>query len=188
MERLNKVFLTGIISLLITCSCCRNHEYWFPEGAIRYYDIHDTITFYCPETDEYEFYLVCAIDTTVNVEQYYGLCDYTDYFYEKQYFLYLDSCGSTNRITVFVRYSVQNDIHAIIAHPENSERSQSSFVANYDQSKKISIEVLGHTYKNAIRIPGYEWSPIQSIVFSYEYGVIQMQYEDQTFSLINDEI
>jgi hypothetical protein len=151
---------------------------------VRFYDDHDTIKFYCPDTDEYEAYPVCEIDTIATVEPYYGLCNYTDSFYGKQYVLHLDSCESKKQILVVVRYSVIYDITVVVS---TSEGNEGFFKTNFGDSQKISIDVLGHTYKNAIRIPGKEWDEILSLVFSYEYGIIQMQYEDQTFSLVYDE-
>ena len=184
MRNRTKFLFFASIILLVISSCCHDNEYWFPDEAVRYYNDHDTIKFYCPETDKYEVYPVCGTDTTVRVEPYYGLCDYTDSFYGKQYELYRDSCESTKKILVLVKYSVQDDIIVSVSESENNVFYNT---ANFGKTQKITIDVLGHTYKDAIRIPGTEWGDIISLVFSYEYGIIQMQYADQTLSLINDE-
>lgn len=185
MKRKNWMIALGVSALLISSCCKEDQEYWFPEGAIRYYDQNDTITFYCPEDDEYLDYVVCIRDTLVEIYPNYGtFCDYTDYFYEKLYRVVQNNCNDSVQMTVIVNASFQKNI--AVKYFEIDK--QDTFRARYEDSPKHSVEVQGHTYSKVIKITGKGYTSLQTILFSYEYGVIQMQFENKTYSLLNNEI
>ncbi len=60
--------------------------------------------------------------------------------------------------------------------------------ASYTGSAKSTVEILGQTYENTIKIFGVSLGDAEFAIFSYEYGIIQIKFENQTFSLVNDEI
>lgn len=187
MIRQSRIIVLCGLCLILVSSCCgeKDSHNWFPDEAVRYYNEHDTVKFYCPESDEYESYVVCDRDTTINIEQYSeGYCDYTVFSYFLTYILSLDSCGSSKSLAVFINAPNPGDLVVYINHPDHD---QGVFIASFKESSKFSIDILDNTYHNVIEMPGSEWSEIPSILFSYEYGVIQIQYENQTFSLINNE-
>jgi hypothetical protein len=184
MKKTIKAISVGIVCLLLASSCCKDKEYWFPEGVIRYYDINDSISFYCPEDDEYRNYIVCERDTIVTNYQDNGICDYVNYFYAKEYRLFLNNCDDSTFMRVAATASFQDDI---TVWEIDRNLGSSLFKTRYEDNPKFSIEILDHTYYNVIEISGSDYSPILSILFSYGYGVIQMQYENQTFSLLNNE-
>jgi len=188
MKNQIKFLLWGSILLLLISSCCNQKDrvYWFPDEAVRYYNDHDTVKFYCPESDVFETYVVCVRDSSVSIEQYHAnqFCEYAVYRHTLDYRLSLDSCGSSNFIKVAINNLRPGYIHASVY---KNGSYNGVFGADFEDCTKISIDVLGYTYHNVIEIPGSEMSHIPSILFSYEYGVIQIQEENQTFSLINNE-
>ena len=188
MKKYHRIILTGLVSVVIAYSCCEgDQEFWFPEGAIQYYDSQDTITFYCPESDTYAVYPICTRDTLVDVDHLLGRCDQYRIYHSKFYELSMDTCGNSNRIRMFLDPGNKEEIYVIILETDSTQNGCS---ANYKESTKFSTEVLGKTYDNVIRIPsfGWDWNTVESILFSYEYGVIQIEYEDHTLSLVNNEI
>jgi hypothetical protein len=188
MKKIINTQVAGLICLLIISSCCNKKDqvYWFPEEAIRYYNDHDTLKFYCPESDVIESYIVCRRDTSIDIEQYYynQFCEYAEFRHILSYKLSLDSCSSSSFILVSVN-TVKPEYIQVSVRGFGSY--DVGFGAVYDESKKFSIDVLDHTYSSVIEIPDSESSEIPFILFSYEYGIIQIQYENQTFNLINDE-
>jgi hypothetical protein len=160
--------------------------YWFPDEAIRYYNDHDTVKFYCPESDVIESFIVCSRDTTIDIEQnYYNqFCEYAEFTHVLSYLLFLDSCSSLSYMLVLVNNLGPERIQVSINEFGSYD---GELIVEYDESKKFSIDVLGHTYSSVIRLPDPKSSEIPFILFSYEYGIIQIQFENQTFNLINDE-
>ncbi len=188
MKKIINTLVAGLICLLIISSCCykKDQVYWFPDEAIRYYNDHDTVKFYCPESDIIESFIVCERDTTITIEQYYynQFCEYAVFTHVLSYLLFLDSCSSSSLILVSVNNLGPEHIHVSINEFGSYD---GGFGAEYDESKKFSIDVLDHTYSSVIELHDSESSEIPYILFSYEYGVIQIQFENQTFNLINDE-
>lgn len=182
------IFVICIFALFTIGSCCteKDRVYWFPDEAVRYYNENDTVTFYCPEFDLYESYIVCNRDTSKTIEQYHEspYCEPTVIKYSLRYILYLDSCGSSKHITVFIDTPNPGNIRVSIYQPDSD--SGGSHVS-FDESTKFSTDVFGFSYHNVIEIPGSESYEIPSILFSYEFGVIQIKYEDRTFSLVNND-
>lgn len=186
MKKIINTQVAGLICLLIISSCCykKDQVYWFPDEAIRYYNDHDTVKFYCPESDVIESFIVCSRDTTIDIEQnYYNqFCEYAEFTHVLSYVLYLDSCSSSSLILVSLNTFGPEYIRVSI-------RGFGSYVggfgAEYDESTKFSVDVLDHTYSSVIELHDSESSEIPFILFSYEYGIIQIQFENQTFNLIN---
>lgn len=182
--------IVSLICLLLASSCCNKEDevYWPPDEAIRYYDENDTIKFYCPEIDSFETYIVCLRDSEVSIEQYYynRYCQYTVFTHAQFYRLYKDSCDSPNMTHFAINGLRHNYIQASVNI--GNECNDGTYEADFEDCKKFTEEVLGFTYNNVIEIPDSKMSELPSILFSYEYGVIQIKYEDRTFSLINNEI
>lgn len=188
MENRTKILLFGFMYLLLMNSCCNEKDrvYWFPDEAVRYYNEHDTVKFYCAESDVFESYIVCNRDTSQSIEQYYynSHCEYTEYSYSLRYILYLDSCGSSQMIIVGIDNARPGNIDVSITTPDIDRVGNAVL---FDESRKFSIDVLGYTYHDVIEISSSGSSEIPSFLFSYEYGVIQIQFENKTFSLANNE-
>ena len=188
MKKLIRNLSAGCLCLLVLSSCCdqRDEVYWFPDEAVRYYNEHDTVKFYCPENDVLESYAVCTRDTPIQIEQikHNQFCEYVVYRHTLYYKLDIDSCGSSKSIVIFIDLSRSGNISVSIAHPDND---QGRFSTYFHENTTFSINVIDHTYHNVVEISGSESSEIPSILFSYEYGVIQINYENQTFSFVNDE-
>lgn len=176
--------ITGMLFWIVSCNCPDDIHNYLPEEAIRYLDEHDTIRYYCEETDEYEEYIICH---RADVFEYDVIdrCDQKAYYYTKDYYLLKDSCDSETTIRIHISTMGYNDIDYHGSYPDQLGRD--ALHANYEFSLKTSFEVLGHTYLNTIYMESRLDDSIVGIRFNYEFGVIQRVYEHLTFNLVNDE-
>ena len=178
----------GTLAILFLASCCNQKDEvsWPPDEAVRYYNDHDTVKYYCPDTDVYESYMVCNRDSSLSIEQFHTnrFCEYAVYKHSLRYILNLDSCGGSKYIMVFIDTPNPGNIRVSIYQPDSDHGGSH---VSFDEITKFSIDIEGYTYNNVIEIPGSESPEMPSILFTYEYGVIQIEYENQTFSLVNEE-
>ena len=161
--------------------------YWFQEGGIKYYLEHDTIRFYCQETGEYKVYPVCAIDTLKDIveEPVHFWCSSDYIYYAIEYRLYMDECGADQYFLIELSDEESSSVEIYLIY---SEDKHDGITISYDEYEKSTFEALGKLYDNTIEIEFPAGDSLNSVIFSLEYGIIQYQFLDITFSLINDEL
>lgn len=174
----------GCLCLLFIISCCneKGRYYWFPEDAVRFYNDHDTITFYSSELNEYEVYPVCSRDTLLSLNEYMDRCNNADYLYSIEYSLVKDSCVADREFNIQI-----NSDNSIYFHSIYSADHFENVFLLYNEFPKSTIVVLGKTYENTIELDNSFSDSLEFVIFSLEYGIIQFKFENVTFSLINDE-
>lgn len=187
MNKTIRYFSVCTLFFLLINSCCGDDmSIWFPSEAVRYYNDHDSIAFYCPENDSFVVFQVCSRSTNHLTETAEDRCGIITRVYFMDYFLYSDSCHGENllRVSVFPEVNNNNNVTIDVSILDYSDLISTS----YTESPKSTVEILGHTYENTIQIfSTTSWADLEFIIFSYEYGIIQIKYESQTFNLMNNE-
>lgn len=168
-------------------SCCEGDVYhYLPSEAGRYYIENDTIIFYSQDTEKYETYIVCKEVTSFSMEEFKGAwCSYFELF-EKQYFdIFRDSCESER----FFRVR-NNKNFGYISSDVSSFYSEGDYDVQYVNTINDfnhSLEIQGSTYTNLAILEFSANDSLKSILYSVEYGIVQYEFENITYSLLRDE-
>gem|GEM_PF-5379775 len=181
---LNKSVLVSIYFICLI-SCCNEEEgyYYFPDGAINYYDNYDSIFFQDTLTEIQEMFVICDRDTGLSIFEWGGFCGYQDYYYSKSYKLAKDSCYSIPRFLVQV--SPDTTVRIILIRADNHNVFYES---DFSISQKNRIELCGFTYEGVITMESHSFISGQPILFSLRYGIIQYSRDTITFNLVNHEL
>ena len=183
---IHRCFLIVVIMFLMI-SCCNEEDrhHWYPEEAVRYYNENDTITFYSVETGQFEVYPICDREPMSASWEHKGTwCYYVETFHGIRYSLQKDSCASDLGIVVSIKS--ENNIAINWDYSEGRDY----FDLNPLESHSAPINVLGSIYENTFEIPNgkYGSDSIKSVIFSFEYGIIQYNFNNATYSLVNKSI
>lgn len=168
-------------------SCCEEDVYhYLPSEAGRYYIENDTIIFYSQDTEEYETYIVCYEETGFPMDEISGTWCSHFVLFENHYFeLFRDSCGSERFFRVRNNKNsgyISSDVSSFYSN-EDSEIQNVNTINDFNQS----FEIFGYTYKNLAIIEFSANDSLKSILYSIEYGIVQYEFENITYSLLRDE-
>jgi len=173
-----------VLLAMNSCNCPDDVYYKLPSEAVRYYEENDTIQFFSEETQSFEKFIVCDRIDAHEVERTEDRCKQGIHYFMKIYDLYEDSCNSDHYFRLFVKSRGDSDF----VYDEFYKNDSDDLWANYNDSPKTTVEILGHTYENTIFIQSVFNDSLNGIRVSYEFGIIQRVFEHTTFNLVNDEI